>query len=208
MPLHTQNTTHLLIKQTRGAALVPVESLQFSTTGIEGSIPTNPIRQVLLLQKNTVEKFKLQPGDIRENIIIDTDHLYELPSGTVIQIGDAKVRLTIHCEPCGRISPFVKPKNILHQRGYLGTFLNAGTLKLGDRFSVTNQQFEEIPYDLSDRIKWALDKTPSKPMSSKELLVTIGLSISYARALPALLKRLPAHYRNQVTFANQKRTKI
>jgi len=200
----TSVVTHLLVKVERSAPLVPVESFGFSTAGIEGGVVANSIRQVLILQADTLERFDLQPGDIRENVIVDTDELYDLPSGTVVKIGDAEIRLTYHCEPCGRVSPFVKPKDIMHKRGYLGLFLNEGTMRVGDVFTVLDQRFEEIPYELPERIAWFLDKYPNQTVTSKELLDGLGLSISYARALPALLRRVPEHYRAQVKFISKR----
>lgn len=33
-------------------------------------------------EHETIELFSLQPGDLRENVVVDCDSLYELPSGT------------------------------------------------------------------------------------------------------------------------------
>jgi hypothetical protein len=97
----------------------------------------------------------------------------------------------------------VKSKGILHRRGYLGLFLNAGEMRLGDTFRALNQRFEEIPYELPDRIMWFLDKKCGEQVTSRELLEGLGLSMSYARALPALLRRVPNRYREQVVFAGK-----
>lgn len=45
-----------------------------------------------------------RPGDFRENVVVDLDDLNALPSGTELQIGTAAVRLTLHCEPCSRVT--------------------------------------------------------------------------------------------------------
>lgn len=103
-----------------------------------------------------------------------------------VQIGRALIRLTFHCEPCSKILKLVEFDRILHRRGVFGMFLNHGTISIGDRFSVTEQKFEEIP--VSDRIRWFLKKgDPSA--AAMDLVHAIGLPASYARAMPSLLKK-------------------
>ncbi len=196
--------THLLLKPERMTPLASVSALRFTTEGIVGGVVANPLRQVLILQSDTLGRFGLSPGDIRENVIVDTDDLYSLTSGTVIKLGDAEIRLTYHCEPCGRVTPYAKPKDLLHKRGYLGSFLNSGILNLGDEFSVLDQRFEEIPYELPERIVWFLEKTYEESVTSLELLYGLGLSISYARALPAILRRIPVRYSQRVKFVSKR----
>src|SRR5947209_5380901 len=94
---------HLLNKPGRYKPLVEVDELVVSTTGILGSVSSLPIRQVLIVPQNTLDHFRLSPGDLRENLVIDDsgmEPLHSLPSGTVLKIGEALVRLTVHCEPC------------------------------------------------------------------------------------------------------------
>jgi len=51
-------------------------------------------------------------------------------------------------------------------------------ISIGDRFSVTEQRFEEIPYAVSDRIRWFLKKGDLS--AAIDLAHTIGLPASYA----------------------------
>jgi hypothetical protein len=89
-----------------------------------------------------------------------------------VQIGRALIRLTFHCEPCSKILKLVEFDRILHRRGVFGMFLNHGTISIGDRFSVTEQKFEEIP--VSDRIRWFLKKgDPSA--AAMDLVHAIGV---------------------------------
>jgi len=194
--------TDLLIKTQKGKPLSSVEKFSFDTNGITGNLPCLPLRQVLLLQRSTLEKFSLNPGDLRENIIVDNDYLYEVVSGSVLRVGEARIRLTFHCEPCKVISDKVNLKKITHQRGVLGYFLNQGHVRVGDLVSLEGQLFEPIPYELPDRVKWYLDKQ-SKPVDALQLLHDIGLSKSYARVLPTLLKKLPKTYADFVVFRSK-----
>jgi hypothetical protein len=52
-----------------------------------------PFRQALIASRSVTAELGLRAGDLRENIIVDCDHLYDLPSGTVVQIGRALLRL-------------------------------------------------------------------------------------------------------------------
>jgi MOSC domain-containing protein YiiM len=181
--------THLFLKQSHGGALQPVGSLDHGTDGIRGNVTCAPFRQVLIASQSVTAECGLQPGDLRENIVIDFDALYELPSGTVVQIGQALIRLTFHCEPCRKILGLVPFDRIAHKRGVLGSFLNKGTISVGDRFSVTEHKFEEIPYAVSDRIRWFL-KSGDPSAAAVDLVHSIGLPMSSAKAVPGLLRKL------------------
>ena len=164
-----------------------------STTGIFGGIPSLPIRQVLIVPQSTLDLFRLSPGDLRENLIIDDsgmEPLHSLPSGTVLKIGEVLVRLTVHCEPCHRLKEVVNPKAIEHKRGYLGAFLSGGRLRVGDPIESMGVQYEPIPYDLKERIAWFLDRQ-SVSIEVTTLVHEVGLSLSYCRAIPNLLRGRP-----------------
>ena len=136
-----------------------------------------------------------------ENIVVDEPYLHDLPSGTIIYAGKARIRLTFHCEPCDRVSPFAKPKKLLHKRGYLGRFLDSGQLSIGDSLVVSDRKDESIPYGIKDRVSWFLEQR-DLPISAKALLWEVGLSTSYARALPRLLQGVSPAFRELVIFGS------
>jgi hypothetical protein len=183
------SVTHLFLKHRHGGALQSLGSFDYGTSGIQGNVACAPFRQVLIASQSVTAECGLQAGDLRENIAVDFDALYELPSGTVVQIGQALIRLTFHCEPCKKILSLVPFDRIVHKRGVLGCFVNDGTISVGDRFSVTELKFEEIPYAVSDRIRWFL-RTRGPCAAATDLVHSIGLPVSSARALPGLLRRL------------------
>jgi hypothetical protein len=92
--------TELFIKRRHYAPLQPAATIACSPRGIAGSVPCAPFRQALIASRSVTAELGLNPGDLRENIVVDCDDLYDLPSGTVVKIGQALVRLTFHCEPC------------------------------------------------------------------------------------------------------------
>lgn len=196
--------TALLLKAARGSALSPVRQLPFSRAGITGGVACSPLRQVLLLPTSTLRAFKLRPGDLRENVVVEFDSLHDLPSGTTLAVGEARIRLTVHCEPCGRVADKVRPAAVLHQRGYLGAFLNEGILRLGDPVVVGKREHDAIPYPIAERLEWFLRKR-REPISATAFLLEVGLSNSYARALPALLRKIPPQLRELVVFGSSPR---
>lgn len=200
---------HLLNKPARYEPLVKVDELSVSSAGILGGIPTPPIRQVLMVPQTTLERFRLSPGDLRENVVIDDSGigpLHSLASGTVLKVGNVLVRLTVHCEPCGRLKGVVSIKAIEHKRGYLGSFLTSGRLTVGDEVVSLGIQYEPIPYDLNDRLAWFLHRQPAA-IDVTTLVHEVGLSLSYCRAIPSLLRARPDLLR-KVTFRGRAMQKV
>ena len=190
---------HLLIKSQKGQPLAIRERLELNLDGIIGNIPCLPLRQVLIIPSLTLDKFSLDLGDLRENIVVDFDQLHDLPSGQVIQVGSATIQLTFHCEPCRVIAPKVNIKSIQHQRGYLAKILKEGVVNVGDSFIIMTEVGEKIPYDLKERLAWYLTKQ-DKSVTTDILLRDIGLSQTYARALPSLLRHIPGFLSDKVIF--------
>ena len=88
--------TELFIKRQHDAPLRSVTSIACSTRGIAGSVPCAPFRQALIASGSVTAKLGLKPGDLRENIVVDCNDLYDLRSGTVVKVGQALLRLTFH----------------------------------------------------------------------------------------------------------------
>lgn len=197
--------TNLFIKEKQKSPVVSLQSIACDSNGIYGNIECLPLRQVLITQKSMLDEIGLSPGELRENIVVDFDDLYNLASGTVIELWSVKICLTFHCEPCGYLLKSINRKfvTLLHKRWFLGKILNAGNINIGDRVKILDEKFEEIPYHLPQRIKWFLDKH-SIPIKATSLLREIGLSKWFARALPAIMKNLPEEYKNYVIYLNKK----
>ena len=181
--------TNLYIKRKHGAALEEVTTLAFDKGGISAGVACAPFRHVLIASRPILTGCGLKPGDLRENVLLEDDGLYDLPSGTVVRLGQALIRLTFHCEPCKKILKLIAFDRIVHRRGVFGCFLNAGTISLGDKLAVTDQTFESIPYAANERIRWFLSKGNASAAAG-QLIEAIGLPSSYARAMPRLLEKL------------------
>jgi|SRR5262245_59145094 len=128
----------------------PVTAIEHSPEGIRGNVTCAPFRQVLITSQSITADCRLRAGDLRENIVVSCDRLYDLPSGTVVRIGRAMIRLTFHCEPCKNILRLIDFHRIEHKRGYLGSFLDVGAISVGDEFAITDMQMEPIPYGVTN----------------------------------------------------------
>lgn len=116
-------------------------------TGLEGDLhgkgrAAGTGRQVLVMDRQTLEASGLRPGDLREQITVDFAALETLPVGTRLRIGDATLEVTGPCEPCTHIGKLngrmdvVEFKNSLDgRRGQLARVIAVdgdGVIRLGD----------------------------------------------------------------------------
>lgn len=60
-------------------------------------------RQVLLVDRQTLQTFGLNPGDLREQITVEFADLERLPAGAHLRIGSAALEVTGPCDPCTHI---------------------------------------------------------------------------------------------------------
>jgi MOSC domain-containing protein YiiM len=80
----------------------------------------------------------MAPGDARENITTRGIDLHDLPRGTVLKVGNARLQVTIHCAPCKHLDD-VQPglsDAMRDQRGMLFTVLDGGEINVGDEIAV------------------------------------------------------------------------
>ncbi len=195
---------HLFLKPIASPSLIPADSLNIDNSGVRGTKIQHPWKQLLLLPRETLDNFALQAGQLKEDVVIAAPFkLHDLPSGTVLQIGDVEIRLTFHCEPCSKIKHLGNIKHLLHHRGYHSQVLKGGTIQLGDSINILPEHHEAIPYSLADRIKWYLDKHPT-PILVSELVNAIGLSRSYCRAVPNSLRRRTDIDKSLIIYKNQR----
>lgn len=189
-----------MLKRQPGLALEQRTALRLDpVAGIEGAPRAAPLRHVLLVERESLPRLGLRPGALRENVVLGGDGLYGLPSGTMLRVGTAELRLTFHCEPCARVTAFASAKALLHQRGYLASVTAAGTVRIGDEVQVLDTRQAQIPYATRDRIAWYLQDRDS-PIDALELLWEVGLPRAYARALPALLRHIGGSAAGKVRF--------
>ena len=130
------------IARIKGTPSDPVqEATAIAGKGLEGDRSCNEknVRQVLVMDKETLDEFDLKPGQIKENITITGLDLSQTKAGQVFFVGD-QVTLEIvgECEPCAKMDA-LQPgllDRINHRRGMLGIVVNGGAFKVGDSIRV------------------------------------------------------------------------
>jgi len=123
----------------------PVDSATFiEGFGIEGDrhavkSGARTIRQVLLMDEDTLEGFGLGIGQVRENVTVRGIDLHEVPAGQRLALGDdVVVEITQFCAPCERMEE-VRPglrEELFEQRGMLATVISGGAVNVGDQVQV------------------------------------------------------------------------
>jgi MOSC domain-containing protein YiiM len=123
----------------------PVDSATFiEGFGIEGDrhavkSGARTVRQVLLMDEDTLEGFGLGIGQVRENVTVRGIDLHEVPAGQRLALGDdVVVEITQFCAPCERMDE-VRPglrEELFEQRGMLATVISGGAVNVGDQVQV------------------------------------------------------------------------
>jgi MOSC domain-containing protein YiiM len=119
---------------------VPMEELSevraLDDTGLEGCVHGRPgrKRQVLLVDRETLEAMDLRPGVIRENITTDGLNVNSLQIGQRLRIGEAKMEVSAVCTPCDlmeKIRPGLR-RELWGRRGMLRKVVEGGVIRRGD----------------------------------------------------------------------------
>jgi len=152
-------------------------------------------RQVLLAGMPALKQFGLQPGDLQENLLLD-QAVEAFESGMVLAIGaTAQLRLMFLCEPCASLER-VKPglsRKINGKRGMLAMVVQDGTIHPGDPVQVLSHRFPAIPEQTRGKFEeFVVRIPPGRVVRSSDLLLALGMTPSYARAIPTWLKKSTA----------------
>ena len=118
--------------------MIPVqEAVAISDLGLEGDrhARKGSARQVLVMDKETLDGLGLTPGVIKENITVEGLDLSSVMAGQVFFIGgEVTLEATGPCEPCSRMDE-IRPGlrvDLLDQRGIVTMVISGGTLRVGD----------------------------------------------------------------------------
>ena len=132
------NVTALHIARVKGTPSDPVQSAKaLSGQGLEGdrSCRADNTRQVLVMDQETLDKFNLGAGVVKENITTRGLNLIDAKAGQVMFIGDEVtlefVGECIACEKMNNIRPGLL-EDIQGRRGMLAMVINGGDIKVGD----------------------------------------------------------------------------
>jgi MOSC domain-containing protein YiiM len=129
---------NLHIARVKGTPSDPVEeATAISAHGLEGDRSCNVrnARQVLVMDKETLDHFELVPGQIKENITTVGLDLSEAKAGQVFFIGDeVTMEIVGECEPCGKMDAIRMGlrEELNHRRGMLAMVISGGAIKVGD----------------------------------------------------------------------------
>jgi MOSC domain-containing protein YiiM len=91
-------------------------------------------RQVLLVDRETLETMDLRPGVLWENITTDGLNVNSLPIGQQLRVGGALLEVTMVCTPCNQMET-IRPglrRELWGRRGMLCRVLDGGIIRPGD----------------------------------------------------------------------------
>ncbi len=96
-------------------------------------------RQVLLVEKETLDALDLAPGTVRENITTQGANLASLLPGRRLRLGrDVVLEVTGTCNPCHRLDEVRDglSQEIADRRGVNARVVAGGSIRLGDAIVV------------------------------------------------------------------------
>jgi MOSC domain-containing protein YiiM len=117
-----------------------MEQLEIATlltdSGIKGCAHARPggKRQVLLVDRETLEAMDLPPGVIRENITTEGINVNGLEVGQRLRVGQTLLEVSSVCTPCDQLEK-IRPglrREIYGRRGMLCKVIEGGAVRLGD----------------------------------------------------------------------------
>jgi MOSC domain-containing protein YiiM len=112
------------------------EAAALEEVGFENCAHAQPggKRQVLLVDRETLEALELGPGMIRENITTAGLNVNGLKPGECLRVGEVLLEVTMACMPCGQIED-LRPglrQEIRGRRGMLCRIVKGGIIRRGD----------------------------------------------------------------------------
>ena len=112
------------------------EALALEDVGLEGCAHARPQgkRQVLLMDRETLDLFELAPGIVRENVTTEGLDVNGLVTGERLQIGEVELQVSAVCDPCEQIEALRPGLQAAMQgrRGMLCKVVRGGLLRRGD----------------------------------------------------------------------------
>jgi MOSC domain-containing protein YiiM len=104
-------------------------------------------RQVLLVEKETLDTLDLAPGMVRENITTQGAHLTGLVPGQRLRLGhDVVLEVTGACTPCHRLDEVRDglSQEMAERRGVNARVVAGGSIRLGDAIVVLEAHQESV----------------------------------------------------------------
>ena len=139
--MQSGSIVNLHIARVKGTPSDPVDTARaVAAEGLEGDRSRNPrnLRQVLVMDQETLSHYGLQPGQVKENITVTGLDLAQAKQGNVFFIGSPDDPVTLEvtgdCEPCQKmdaITPGLRTE-LQGRRGILTVVLQGGDIAVGD----------------------------------------------------------------------------
>jgi len=112
------------------------EAVALADAGFEGCSHARPgsKRQVLLVDRETLEIMNLSPGIIRENITTEGIDVNCLGLGQTLRVGAVRLEVSMPCAPCElmeKIRPGLQ-NELKGRRGMLCRVIKGGAIRCGD----------------------------------------------------------------------------
>jgi MOSC domain-containing protein YiiM len=111
--------------------------------GLKGCIHGRPDsdRQILLMDRETLDKFELPPGAIKENVTVTGMDFQTLGIGQRLRIGESLLEITAPCNPCPRMDEIRMglQEELRGQRGWLCRVIASGMIRKGDAVVVMSE---------------------------------------------------------------------
>jgi MOSC domain-containing protein YiiM len=106
-------------------------------SGLEGCAHSHSgtDRQVLLVDRETLEAMDLASGAVRENITTEGIAVNSLARGQELRVGEARLQVSTVCHPCDQLEK-IRPglrREMRGRRGMLCRVLEGGMVRRGDR---------------------------------------------------------------------------
>ena len=116
------------------------EARAVEDVGLEGCAHARPQgkRQVLLMDRESLDVFELAPGIVRENVTTEGLEVNALAIGQRLQVGEVELQVSAVCDPCEQIEA-LRPglqAEMQGRRGMLCKVVRGGTLRRGDEIVV------------------------------------------------------------------------
>lgn len=116
------------------------EAEAMENKGLRGCIHGRPNskRQVSLMDVETLQKLKIGPGAVKENVTTRGLDFQRLKPGQHLRIGGSLLEITLPCEPCSRMDEIRQglQEELRGQRGWLCRVVKGGTIRRGEPIEV------------------------------------------------------------------------
>lgn len=134
---------NLFIKPAHGQPMQAVDAVEAeSGKGLVGDASYGRSkRQVLIIERETLQDFDLAPGQVRENLTVGGIGVSGLPPGTRLQAGAALLEVTGDCAPCKFLDDIKDglQDEMTGRRGTLCRVLHGGAIRVDDAITIVSR---------------------------------------------------------------------